>query len=695
MRYLFSLIFLSVFLLSATQEDPKPRKLALVVAIGQYASNTGWNPISSINDIRYIRTALNNQGFADADIDTLKNEQATYKNIVAAIDRLIEKAKPGDIVVFHYSGHGQQIFDDANKDEKDGYDEALVPYDAPARYGSTYHGENHLRDDELGAKLKKLRQKISSSDKSRNGSLLVLLDACHSGTGTRGQQIAVTRGTAEKLEPEGYEKTITRSRGAEPEGGVFDDKELLSNMVVISAASAEQLNYETKDAEKAGVGALSYAFSRALSQTSGLMNYKILFEKIRTDIQSWTPAQNPQIEGNTDQQVLGGSFIKTPDIIRISKWNADGSFEIPRGTLHAVMPGAEFSVYAVDVTDFKKAKPLAAGKVLNCLLSKATCKPESALVPGKAYNVVMESRSFGEMGVAVKIGLSNADQAALVKQSLAEFQYVSFDKSAADLSLQSYKDPASQSEKLQLVSVSDSILWEKDWSASSQSLNSEDLEKLKERVKLYSRAQYLRSVQTPPDAKVMEYVQVDIIPGKVITSGDEQQLVDPVTLKDITDTKGNIIFKEYDAGLDKNDGFVLKVRNLYDYPVYISIVDIMPDNSIAVLFPDPSIEGKGAEEFKVAAKDSKGFLTPPITLAPPYGRDHMKIIISRTAMDLKGIEQQSTSRGNKTSFEAFFNESVKGENAVKSRGPQMPPVKVDEIKIVPFTYVIEKREGRG
>ena len=263
MRHWVLLLTLFFLLSAATPQHASPHKLALIIAIGTYDSTTGWKSISSLNDINYMKPALIGQGFEESNIEIIKNEQANKVGIIAAIDRLIAKAKAGDIVVFHFSGHGQQIFDDTNKDEADGYDEALVAYDGKMRYSGSYTGQNHLRDDELGNKLSALRKNIG-----KEGSLLVLLDACHSGTGTRGQEFAITRGTDAKCEPEGYAKTITPSRGTGAEG-VFDDKELLSNMVVISAASADQLNYETKDAKQNGVGSLSYAFSQAISQTTG------------------------------------------------------------------------------------------------------------------------------------------------------------------------------------------------------------------------------------------------------------------------------------------------------------------------------------------------------------------------------------------------------------------------------------------
>ena len=67
--------------------------------------------------------------FADADIELLKDEQATRDAILAAFDRLVDRTQPGDLVVVHYSGHGSQVVD-LEKDEPDGLDETIVPDDS-------------------------------------------------------------------------------------------------------------------------------------------------------------------------------------------------------------------------------------------------------------------------------------------------------------------------------------------------------------------------------------------------------------------------------------------------------------------------------------------------------------------------------------------------------------------------------------
>lgn len=56
-------------------------------------------------------------------------EQPTGRNIKAALKELVSISKDGDILFFHFSGHGVQVPDDDPDEEADGMDEALCPCD--------------------------------------------------------------------------------------------------------------------------------------------------------------------------------------------------------------------------------------------------------------------------------------------------------------------------------------------------------------------------------------------------------------------------------------------------------------------------------------------------------------------------------------------------------------------------------------
>lgn len=106
---------------------------AIVVGISNYPESSEWNNINGANDIDIIVPMLQRNGFKSSHITTLANEQATMVNIKDTVNDLCGKIKHGDVVYFHFSGHGQLITDidgDENRNESKGWDEALVPYDA-------------------------------------------------------------------------------------------------------------------------------------------------------------------------------------------------------------------------------------------------------------------------------------------------------------------------------------------------------------------------------------------------------------------------------------------------------------------------------------------------------------------------------------------------------------------------------------
>ena len=123
-------------------------KKALIIAISEYPESSGWKSINCYADVKYLKKALNVSGFDEENIQLVQDSVATKSGIKSAIIQLTESANKNDIIFIHFSGHGQQILDD-NGDESDEYDEAWVPYGAPAYFSESYRGEEHFRDDEL------------------------------------------------------------------------------------------------------------------------------------------------------------------------------------------------------------------------------------------------------------------------------------------------------------------------------------------------------------------------------------------------------------------------------------------------------------------------------------------------------------------------------------------------------------------
>lgn len=89
--------------------EPSPRKLALLIGINQYPKIPALS--GSLTDVELQKELLIHRfGFQGSDILTLTEEEASREFIEAAfLDHLGKQAKPGDLVVFHFSGYGSRV----------------------------------------------------------------------------------------------------------------------------------------------------------------------------------------------------------------------------------------------------------------------------------------------------------------------------------------------------------------------------------------------------------------------------------------------------------------------------------------------------------------------------------------------------------------------------------------------------------
>ena len=83
--------FLALLFLFICSSSVLAKKHALIIAIGDYPASSGWGTISSVNDVPLIKQALLTQDFLEENIVVLKNEQATYSNIIEALKILQSK----------------------------------------------------------------------------------------------------------------------------------------------------------------------------------------------------------------------------------------------------------------------------------------------------------------------------------------------------------------------------------------------------------------------------------------------------------------------------------------------------------------------------------------------------------------------------------------------------------------------------
>jgi len=657
------LILALLYCLSSTAFAQK--KLALIVAVGNYMPNSNIPPIASLNDVKYIKAVLHNNGFLEKNIDTLKDSKATKAAILKALDAVAAKAKKGDIVVIHFSCHGQQIRDQKTvaegKDEEDGYDEALIPYDVkkPQYYPGLYTGENHLRDDDLGPKLIAIRNNLG-----KNGSLLVLLDACHSGTATRAMEFTASRG--EPIPFNDPENPLESNIELPAEDHFFDNlSDSASNMVVISGSGPHQQNFQTEIAiagKKEQVGALTYAFYKAMGDMPAQSDYELLFQKIKAQIQSQHPEQIPLVEGNTSQIVFSGEYTPKKETIFLTavvggNATSDTLFKIDKGIMDGVSEGSTVKIYATGNTN-----PIAEGTIRRSDRFTAYGISTTSLNKGATYEAKIDDISNGSIGTSIKIKINKNDaQAGLLSNQLKSFfqpyKFITLSENA-DMMIDLSKT-SERGVEAYLVDAIDSTRWQKQI-GTKDSLTANDTKELLAAVKNSMRVKYLRTM--PDGGEMAKYLRATIVPARAYNEKDELILA-------------------------PEENYSLKIDNTAEEKIFYTVLDITPDNKVDVLYPSAL---KSPADYSIDKK-STVIRNLRVSKNTPVGREFLKIIVSKEPMDLRSVLQHSTQRAEMRSFQLALDDVFNDGNDEHATRGDINSIKAEEVGITTVSFSVKQK----
>jgi Caspase domain len=154
------------------------RRRALLVGINNYgvSGTSGWKNLNgAVNDVDLQYYLLIYRfGFRPEEIVKLTDQQASRQRILTELENLIKWAKPNDVVVFHFSGHGSNVYDPL-KVHKDQVVGTIVPADSalPVRGGGEV-------DDITAGTLFLLMSAFQTDN------VTFILDSCYSGGAARG-----------------------------------------------------------------------------------------------------------------------------------------------------------------------------------------------------------------------------------------------------------------------------------------------------------------------------------------------------------------------------------------------------------------------------------------------------------------------------------------------------------------------------
>ncbi|MBV6622725.1 MAG: caspase family protein [Rivularia sp. (in: Bacteria)] len=272
------------------------RKLALLVGINDYSGDL--LPLGGcVNDVMLQKQLLIHRfGFNPQDIITLTDSQATRKGILTAFEQhLINQAKPGDTVVFHFSGHGGRVLD-PDKDSSDGYNSTLIPID------SGNNSSGGTVEEIMGHTLFLLMYALKTDN------VTMVLDSCHSGGAKRGNFVVRSRSGSRKLQVSPneleYQRSLLKRINLSPEDFIRLRRENIAKGVVIASAKRDQLALDASF-DDFSAGAFTYLFTQHIWQQAQNESVKRTLVDVSRSTNIYSQKsfhiQIPEVELNTKQ----------------------------------------------------------------------------------------------------------------------------------------------------------------------------------------------------------------------------------------------------------------------------------------------------------------------------------------------------------------------------------------------------------
>jgi hypothetical protein len=350
------------------------RKLALLVGINGYEQSPlrgcvndvrlqyellvhryGFNP----QDIVIVTDSASASGLTWADSEVLAG--ATRTQIIETFREHLGQAQPGDVALFHYSGHGAYVSDpypipyDTSPGYMDiagyegfkGFDGTLVPTDSRTN-------DPGKVNDIMGSTLFLLSRAIDTDN------FTMVLDSCHAGGGVRGNLIyrSVSRELGEGRHPSDEELTLQAS--LRERAGLANDNDFIAARaagiakgVAMGSARANQLAAE-RSYSGFQTGIFTYLLTRYLWQAGTARSLEAMFEDLARITRAVDQGNNqdpiPFVQPGTalDQEP---PYMLDPDTVAaeavISKIGPDQSLQLWLGGMTPNAISAENSIYEV------------------------------------------------------------------------------------------------------------------------------------------------------------------------------------------------------------------------------------------------------------------------------------------------------------------------------------------------------------
>ena len=337
--------------------SPLSRIFALLVGIDNYPAPV--RPLSGCcNDInafeRFLQDRVDGQK-SELHCQTLLNENANRQAVIEHFERHLGQAGENDLALFYFSGHGSQepVPAEFRHLEPDGFNETLICWDSRSTAWD-------LADKEIACLLQRVAR--------RGPRLLVVLDACHSGSGTRGFE--ESSGTRHTPADQRHTRQLTDYLFSPEESQQLKEPETKAitgsgwnipraRHVLLSACRSNELANECHENGQAR-GVFSLHLLNTLQSMGSSLTVRGLFQQASARVRGRHKNQTPQLEATTshdlDLPVLGsGAILPQPPFFTLQY--DEGRWWIDGGAVHGVVPNSTLAVYPLDSLKMEAVEP--------------------------------------------------------------------------------------------------------------------------------------------------------------------------------------------------------------------------------------------------------------------------------------------------------------------------------------------------
>lgn len=620
----FGKIFILIIILLFCLENFAQEKRGLLIAISKY-KDKNWREIHSTNDIPLIKKILLSQGFKENNIKVLQDTNATKKDIIGSLENLYNMSNKGDIIVIHFSGHGQRIYDD-NGDESDFADEALIPYDAYQEWSEIYKGENHLIDDEIGQYLIKLREKIGA-----NGNVVLFIDACYSGTIARNSDYY--RGIDDVFAPPEVKNRIKNIISNPNEStGIYkscvisfeDEKDNLAKLIIFTSSRNNERSKEIFDG-KQFYGSLSYALSIAFSEIKGNETYKDIYERIYSYMKfNARLMQTPLIEGEINNIVFSYNLLPTSPYFKIVEKNLYGEYIVNGGYITGLTDSTILGIFEEEIRNPELSVPITKGMVYNSENFQALIKIEDITRLNESdlgkYRLYILKQGIVLKKLYIGIDDISEDMKSLLIKELQNSKFLMYSENDPDYIISNIN--------LDNKRVIDSIyIYKAGNQLKLQTVIFTNAEDFTEKVISKFKEFLLRDLLLDFQMK-SEHYNIEVIINNLTRGTNSSSLIQ-------------------EAGL--YDTIKLSIKNIGDRAGYITLINFQPDNLIKQFIPKRN-ENYSQYYIEPGNVIEKKFINSKI------GEDIYKIFLTKDYIDFTYILDSKVAKraGDLTELESFF-----------------------------------------